>query len=104
MNNEPQQDWKNINRQLRRSGIAVLLIATMPSAWAVSFNSTYPYTLEPGLATAAVAEPRLSELSWILRPLRAAHQQSVQRGWKSVAPAQASAEYNTPIKPLIGEQ
>ncbi len=99
---ELNQAWTG--RLLRGSGLAAVLLVTMPSAWAVGFKSTYPYATEPTLPAAVTAERQSGELPWILRPFRQAHQQSLQRGWQSVAPSLTSAEYEVSRGAFAAEQ
>ncbi len=87
-------------KKMYTSSLVIVVAAGMPAAWALSPQSYYPYALEPTLPNAAEAQRMVAAFPWILRPLREAHQQSIQRGWKSIAPPLLTVEHQAgPLTP-----
>ena len=84
--NYEKQDGRNYRWLKRFGGAGLGIFLAMPSAWAVGFKSYYPYTLDTAMPSGVEAQSLVTNLPWIMRPFRSAHQQAMQRSWNSVAP------------------
>ena len=87
-----KRGWARFQRLVFAGGLVLVLLASMPAAWALGARSYYPYALQPTLPDAAEALRLVAEFPRMLYPFRSAHQQSLQQGWKSIAPPLSAVE------------
>ncbi|MDJ0834507.1 MAG: hypothetical protein QNJ69_13365 [Gammaproteobacteria bacterium] len=92
MSNTTQPRRAKLHRTLYAGGLTIALFTALPAVQAMGFNAYYPYVLQPSMPDGVAAQYEVTRLSWVLRPLREAHQQSLHSGWKSIAPPAANVE------------